>query len=208
MKQQSKLFDNIRIRARKDDKPQPVEFACEWEGCTEPGEYRAPKGPRTEGQYHHFCLEHVRHYNKAFNFFAGMSQDELDEALTTPPKAESRSTFATGNPQNARASAKPATMRPGDKYGDPFGVFAKYRHRQAQTPAAERVKPMTANDKRAFESLGFSGHAKSDDIKAAYKNLVKIHHPDVNGGDRSSEEKLRTIIAAYSHLKKMGFVVR
>ncbi len=208
MKQQSKLFDNIRIRTRKDDKPEPIEFACEWEGCDAPGEYRAPKGPRTEGQYHHFCLEHVRHYNKAFNFFAGMSQDELDEALTTPPKAESRSTFATGNPQNARASAKPATMRPGDKYGDPFGVFAKYRHRQAQTPAAERVKPLTANDKRAFESLGFPGHAKSDDIKAAYKNLVKIHHPDVNGGDRSSEEKLRTIIAAYSHLKKMGFVAR
>jgi len=208
MKQQSKLFDNIRIRTRKEDKPEPVENACEWEGCTEPGEYRAPKGPRSEGQYHHFCLEHVRHYNKAFNFFAGMSQDELDEALTTPPKAESRSTFATGNPQHARASAKPATMRPGDKYGDPFGVFAKYRHRQAQTPAAERVKPLTANDKRAFESLGFPGHAKSDDIKAAYKNLVKIHHPDVNGGDRSSEEKLRTIIAAYSHLKKMGFVAR
>ncbi|WP_449394279.1 J domain-containing protein [Devosia riboflavina] len=99
-------------------------------------------------------------------------------------------------------------MRPGDKYGDPFGVFAKYRHRQAQRPAAERVKPLNENDRRAFESLGFSGHAKSDDIKAAYKNLVKVHHPDVNGGDRSSEEKLRTIIAAYSHLKKMGFVAR
>ncbi len=47
-----------------------------------------------------------------------------------------------------------------------------------------------------------------EDIKHAYKNLVKVHHPDVNGGDRSSEEKLRTIIAAYSHLKKMGFVAK
>jgi DnaJ-domain-containing protein 1 len=208
MKQQSKLFDSIRIRSRQEEKPAPAEHTCEWEGCDEAGEYRAPKGPRSEGQYHHFCLEHVRHYNKAFNFFAGMSQEELDEALTTPPKAESRSSFATGNPQNARAASRPTGTRPGDKYGDPFGVFARYRHRQAQRPAAERVKPLNENDRRAFEQLGFSGHAKSDDIKAAYKNLVKIHHPDVNGGDRSSEEKLRTIIAAYSHLKKMGFVVR
>lgn len=208
MKSQSKIFDSIRIRSRQEEKPAVAEHTCEWESCGEAGEYRAPKGPRSNGEYHHFCLEHVRHYNKAFNFFAGMSQEELDEALTTPPKAESRSSFATGNPQNARASAKPATMRPGDRYGDPFGVFAKYRHRQAQRPAAERVKPLTENDRRAFETLGFAGHAKSDDIKQAYKNLVKAHHPDVNGGDRSSEERLRTIIAAYSHLKKTGFVAR
>jgi hypothetical protein len=200
MKQQSKLFDSIRIRPRREEKPEPAEFACEWEGCEEAGEYRAPKGPRNEGQY--------RHYNKAFNFFAGMSPEELDEALHAPPQAESRSTFATGNAGAARAAGRETSSRPGDKYGDPFGVFARYRYRQSQRPAAERVKPLNENDRRAFESLGFPGHAKSDDIKQAYKNLVKIHHPDVNGGDRSSEEKLRTIIAAYSHLKKMGFVAR
>ncbi|UXN74718.1 DnaJ domain-containing protein [Devosia sp. A8/3-2] len=52
------------------------------------------------------------------------------------------------------------------------------------------------------------GHAKSEQIKAAYKTLVKIHHPDANGGDKSSEDRLRTIIVAYSHLKKAGFVVK
>ena len=210
MKLSSKIFDSIRIKPRKEEKAAPIEHVCDWEGCELAGEYRAPKGARSEGQYHHFCLEHVRHYNTAFNFFSDMDKEQLDAALHTPPKAEARSSFATGNPGVNASAARAAreTLRPGDKYGDPFGVFAKYRHRQAQTPAAERVKPLTANDKRAFESLGFPGHAKSDDIKAAYKNLVKIHHPDVNGGDRSSEEKLRTIIAAYSHLKKMGFVAR
>ena len=99
-------------------------------------------------------------------------------------------------------------LRPGDRFGDPFGVFARYRHRQSQKPAAERVKPLHEQDRRALETLGLIGQAKSDDIKRAYKTLVKIHHPDANGGDKASEERLRTIIAAYSHLKKTGFVAK
>lgn len=210
MKLSSKIFDSIRIKPRREEKAAPVEHVCDWEGCDLPGEYRAPKGARSEGQYHHFCLEHVRHYNTAFNFFAGMSKDELDEALHTPPKAESRSSFATGNPQMRGAAARAAreALRPGDKYGDPFGVFAKYRHRQSQKPAAERVKPLHEQDRRALETLGILGHAKSDDIKSAYKTLVKIHHPDANGGDKSSEDRLRAIIAAYAHLKKVGLVAK
>jgi len=209
MNLQSKIFDSIRIKSRRDEKPAPVEQACDWEGCTKAGEYKAPKGARGEGQYHHFCLEHVRHYNTSFNFFADMDKEELDEALHAPPKAESRSSFATGNPGvRAARAAGAAGLRPGDKYGDPFGVFAKYRHRQNQKPAAERVKPLHEQDRRALETLGIVGQAKSDDIKSAYKTLVKIHHPDANGGDKSSEERLRTIILAYTHLKKMGFVAK
>ena len=208
MKLQSKLFDTIRIKPRREEKPAPVEHVCDWEGCEEAGEYRAPKGHRSEGQYHHFCLEHVRHYNTAFNFFAGMDKDELEEALHAPPKAESRSSFATGNPNMRGAKAAREALRPGDRFGDPFGVFARYRHRQSQKPAAERVKPLHEQDRRALETLGLIGQAKSDDIKRAYKTLVKIHHPDANGGDKASEERLRTIIAAYSHLKKTGFVAK
>ena len=208
MKLQSKLFDTIRIKPRREEKPAPVEHVCDWEGCELAGEYRAPKGHRSEGQYHHFCLEHVRHYNTAFNFFAGMDKDELEEALHAPPKAESRSSFATGNPNMRGAKAAREALRPGDRFGDPFGVFARYRHRQSQKPAAERVKPLHEQDRRALETLGLIGHARSDDIKRAYKTLVKIHHPDANGGDKASEERLRTIIAAYSHLKKTGFVAK
>ena len=209
MKLQSKLFDSIRIRPRHDEKPVEHAVTCDWEGCKEAGEYRAPKGHRSEGQYHNFCLTHVRHYNSAFNFFAGMSKDELEEALHTPPQPEARPSFGTGQ-AGARTSrtARAAGAQLGDKYGDPFGVFARYRHRQAQKPAAERVKPLHEQDRRALETLDIHGHAKSDEIKAAYKKLVKIHHPDVNGGDTSSEDRLRTIIAAYTHLKKAGFVAK
>ena len=209
MKLESKLFDNIRIRPRREEKPAPIETPCDWEGCDKPGTHKAPKGHRNEGQYHNFCLEHVRHYNTAFNFFAGMDKDDLEEALHAPPKPEARSTFGTGQP-GARTSrtAKAAGLGASDKYGDPFGVFAKFRHRQAQKPAAERSRPLHEQDRRALETLGIIGQPKSDEIKKAYKTLVKIHHPDANGGDKSSEDRLRTIIAAYSHLKKTGFVAK
>ena len=137
-----------------------------------------------------------------------MEKDELEEALHAPPKAESRSTFATGNPGTRTSRQARAGLRPGDKFGDPFGVFARFRHRQSQTPASERIKPLHEQDRRALETLGIVGQAKSEVIKRAYKTLVKIHHPDANGGDKSSEERLRTIIAAYSHLKKTGFVAK
>ena len=116
MKLSSKIFDSIRIKPRKDEKPAPAEHACDWEGCDKPGEYKAPKGHRGEGQYHHFCLEHVRHYNTSFNFFAGMEKDELEQALHTPPKAESRSSFATGNPGIRNSRTAKESLRPGDKY--------------------------------------------------------------------------------------------
>ena len=208
LKLQSKLFDSIRIRPRREEKREEHATPCEWEGCDKAGEYRAPKPKGAEGQFH-FCLEHVRQYNSSFNFFAGMSKEQLDEALHAPPRSEARPSFGTGQASmRSSRTAKAAGAQLGDKYGDPFGVFARYRHRQAQTPAAERVKPLNELDRRALETLDIHGHAKSDEIKAAYKKLVKIHHPDVNGGDTSSEERLRAIIAAYTHLKKTGLVAK
>jgi hypothetical protein len=209
MKSESKLFDNIRIKSRREAKPEPVAITCDWDGCDKPATHKAPKGARSEGQYHNYCLEHVRQYNATFNFFAGMDKDALDEALHTPPKAEARPTFATGQARmQASRTARTAGLGSGDKYGDPFGVFAKYRHRQAQKPAEERTRPLGELDRRAFETMGILGQVKSDEIKKAYKTLVKLHHPDANGGDKSSEDRLRAIIAAYSHLKKAGFVAK
>jgi len=211
MKTESKLFESIRIRPRKEEKPEPIATPCDWEGCEKAGTHKAPKGHRNEGQYHNFCIEHVRHYNTAYNFFAGMEKNEFEDALHAPPKAETRASFATGQAgaKTSRAArTASASIRPGDRFGDPFGVFARYRHNQAKKPETERARTMHEQDRRAMEVLGFTHQAKSDEIKKAYKALVKIHHPDANGGDKSSEDRLRTIIAAYSHLKKTGFVAR
>jgi hypothetical protein len=99
--------------------------------------------------------------------------------------------------------------RPDDqsrRFNDPLHIFARYARAQARNPTEAREKKLHELDRRALETLGIAGAFKGPDIKRAYKALVKIHHPDANGGDKSSEDRLRAIIAAYSHLKTKGFV--
>ena len=218
----SKYFDRIRIRSRLPEEPQVEEHPCAWEGCDQPGTYRAPKGNRAVGQYHNFCLEHVRHYNHVFNFFAGMKPEEMETHIKQERETDGRPSWGFGakatspGPRMPRAGdsmprSTPDSMRrnaDGSRNADPLGVFARYARSQARAPQQERVKPLLEQDRRALETLGFRSHAKADEIKKAYKTLVKIHHPDANGGDKASEDRLRAIIAAYSHLKAKGFVGR
>ena len=210
MKLDSKLFDRIRIKPRHEEKPHPVTPPCAWEGCDQPGEYRAPKASRKEGEYHNFCLEHVRHYNHAFNFFSGMTPEQMEANLNQSNQTDGRPSWGFG----ARAgSAGPRMPRrdardPSKRFSDPLHIFARYARAQARGPQPERVAPLHENDRQALETLGFHGHAKAEEIKKAYKGLVKVHHPDANGGNKASEERLRAIISAYSHLKTKGFVGR
>jgi DnaJ-class molecular chaperone len=69
-------------------------------------------------------------------------------------------------------------------------------------PRARKLKTLEA---KAFDTLGLSAGATGEDIKSAYKMLVKKHHPDANGGDRGSEERFRAVIQAYQLLKQAGF---
>ena len=213
MKLDSKLFDGIRIRPRHEEKPQVEAPACAWEGCDQPGIYKAPKGNRAEGEYHNFCLEHVRHYNTTFNFFSGMSADDIETHVNQSSATAGRPSWGLGAKPQPRTNPNGPKMyrapRPDDqsrRFNDPLHIFARYQRAQARNPQQERERKLHELDRRALETLGFQGSAKSLEIKQAYKALVKIHHPDANGGDKSSEERLRAIIAAYTHLKQKGFV--
>jgi DnaJ-domain-containing protein 1 len=211
MKLDSKLFDAVRIKPRREDKPREDVHMCDWEGCIEPGDYRAPKGNRAEGQYHHFCLEHVRHYNTAFNFFSGMKPEEMEEAIHSGARTDGRASWGLGaKPGNSGPRMPGARPRdPGAKrFADPLNIFARYAWQQRRAPQQPRQKPLLEQDRQALETLGIHGHAASEEIKKAYKSLVKLHHPDANGGNKASEDRLRAIIAAYTHLKLKGFVAR
>ena len=56
-------------------------------------------------------------------------------------------------------------------------------------------------ERRSFAALDLEGTESAAEIKTRYKDLVKRLHPDANGGDRSSEDKLREIIRAYNYLR-------
>src|SRR6266850_171911 len=192
MKFDSPLFDRIRVKPDQDRRQRLTLPACEWPGCAQAASHRAPKGRTKETEYWCFCLEHVREYNHSYNFFAGMS----DEAVARYQKdavVGHRPTWKMGMLGGKRAK-KPAFGRFFEDSGaeDPFEMYrelgARPRREQPQKEAARRA--VRNAERKAFHVLGLEIEAERIEIKARFKELVKRHHPDANGGDRSSEDKL------------------
>ena len=157
----------------------------------------------------------MRHYNKAYNYFAGMNDDEIADHATQMNAPGSKETWAFGSNRFGKSNPQPKQYKARDYTGSQFrdvnGVFARLRSRARQDAgnkgeAPERTITLTGQDRAAFEVLGFEGRKASAEIKSSYKALVKLHHPDANGGDKGSEDRLRNIISAYNHLKQRGFV--
>ncbi|WP_370853016.1 J domain-containing protein [Pararhizobium haloflavum] len=207
MKLDSKYFDGIRTRGKSRARAEPSTPVCQWDGCDAKGTHRAPVGRDAEGEYFLFCVDHVRQYNKGYNYFSGLSDGEIaryqKEALTGH-----RPTWTVGVNKAARHGPAHNQARSGSaasaaRMRDPFGFFNESRaRRQRGGPPQRKLKSLEA---KAFETLGLDGGADAADIKARYKLLVKKHHPDANGGDRSSEERFRAVVQAYQLLKQSGF---
>jgi hypothetical protein len=212
MKLDSTYFDRIRIKpekARSSDR-QP---GCEWPGCPEFGRYPAPKGRDYEGQYHLFCLDHVRGYNKAYNYFAGMSDTDVmswqRHSVTghRPTWPLGQNTRASHNGKHfdagADAGQRGGAPRTGaERVHDPFDMLRGSSERTG--PVGPR-RPVRSSDLKALHSLGLEETATPDQVKTRYKTLVKRLHPDANGGSRANEDRLREIIQAYGRLRETGF---
>jgi hypothetical protein len=198
----SKYFDRIRIRRGHDEAEAPAPSPCEWQGCGCPGGYRAPKGRGREGQYYNLCLEHVREYNKSYNYFAGMGDDDI-VAYQRSAATGHRPTWTMGvNREELDRGSHPNSAWTA-AFSDPFGIFGGGRTGHGATEPSRR--PLKNVERRSFAVLDLEGDEEGAEIKARYKALVKQHHPDANGGDRSSEDRLRQIIQAYHYLKAAGF---
>lgn len=206
MKLDSPLFDRIRVKPGEDRRLRTESPCCDWPGCDANASHRAPKGRLREGEYWRFCLEHVREYNQSYNFFAGMSEDAVaryqKDAITGH-----RPTWRMG--VNGRQPSG-STHEPGYfNTVDPFGMFRELGiggpwRPAGDHPAPER-RPVRNAERKALDVLGLETDASATDIKAKFKVLVKRHHPDANGGDRSCENRLREIIQAYNYLKSVGY---
>jgi DnaJ domain len=206
MKTNSPLFDRIRVKPDQDRRLNADFPACQWPSCAAPATHRAPKGRLRASEYWQFCLDHVREYNNSYNFFAGMSDDAIAKY-----QKEDRPTWklgSIGGVSGRRGEARRSGKSRGSEWvaDDPLGLFEGIAAGRAShaRPATEGRKILNAQ-RRALDVLGLEGDAKRGDIKSRFKVLVKRHHPDANGGDRTSEDQLREIIQAYNYLKSAGF---
>ena len=205
---ESKYFDKIRIKPTAKQKPRVKEDAvmCEWPECKNTAPHRAPKGRGKEREYWHFCLNHVREYNQSYNFFQGMSNDAVasyqKDALTGH-----RPTWKMGANGGTKGKKSKADIDL-DGAVDPFSVFDEMNGRSRWRPGpGSTSEPKTETrkifnaERKALQVMGLGPDATLEDVKTKYKLLVKQHHPDANGGDRSTEDRLIEIIQAYNYLK-------
>ncbi len=77
MKFDSPIYDRIRVKPDQEQRKKRMFPVCEWAGCGKPATHRAPKGRGHEGEYWRYCIDHVRAYNQAYNYFAGMPEDAV-----------------------------------------------------------------------------------------------------------------------------------
>jgi curved DNA-binding protein CbpA len=209
MKFESPLYDRIRVKPAEDRRLQAQRPCCDWPNCSEPASHRAPKGRNREHEYWRFCLTHVREYNQSYNFFAGMSDDAVaryqKDALTG--HLPTWRMGAVGGKKRAKGRAN-RFFDDGAGAADPFDILREFgapRTGSAQSrEEAERRRTVLNAERKALHALGLEETASGPEIKTRFKELVKRHHPDANGGDRASEDKLREIIEAYNYLKKIA----
>ncbi len=208
MKLDSKYHDMIRIRSRKAGEAKREQHPqCSWKGCTAPGRHRAPRGRGHDGEYYLFCTEHVAKYNSSYNYFDGMSDVEV-ESFHKDATYGHRPTWKSGANSWAQGSRAPTSEAEQNRFADArtqgargFYAWRATQPREASRRTQRKLKPLEA---KALDTLGLTAASSKDEIKARYKELVKQHHPDANGGDRGTEEKLREIIQAYNYLKQVG----
>lgn len=174
---------------------------CNAPGCDLPGEFRAPGGRASSfdgpGDYRWFCLDHVRQFNAGYDFFKGMTPEEIMAA---------QSPLSGWEPQS-RAFRPDAgidqTPRWND-FADPLDAIARRaRARRADAQQALKAAQMGLNpaERRAYDVLGLGFDADRKALRTRYSELVRRYHPDRNGGDRSHEARLQEVVEAYSLLR-------
>lgn len=181
------------------------ERACDWPGCGSGAEYRAPASPRELDRFRWFCLDHVRAYNLAWNYFDGWSEEEVAAQWRADVTWE-RPTWTLGKgPINGVRIGGHAEGRAWERHGvrDPLELLGDAATLNPGPPPGEPPRRrLTRQEQQAMDELGLPHQVESRaELRARYRALVKDLHPDMNGGERRDEGRLARVIRAWDILK-------
>ena len=176
---------------------------CQAPGCREAGEFRAPgqrpNGFDGPGDWRWFCLDHVREFNAGYDWFEGMSAEEIIAAQS--PIAGWRTETRAFRP-DAGVDGVPRWA----DYADPLDAIAA-RARDIRSRAEGRAREAAMNvrfsreETQALEVMGLGSDTDRTRLRRRYSELVRRYHPDRNGGDRRHEAQLTQVVEAYQLLK-------
>ena len=208
---------DIRIRPPKGDEEakaqaedvlrlKPGEKPCEWPDCRAAATAKAPKSRDMLNEHYLFCQSHAAEYNRNWNFFAGMSDAEVQKAQEARLTGERPTWQFKASRFSREAASFSSRAGTGRGYGDPFSLFGKGEAVAAAAARYETARRIGRLERKALAELDLEDDAEGATIRVRYLELVKRCHPDTNGGDRSTEAKLQRVLKAYKTLKAAGLV--
>ncbi len=165
---------------------------CEHPDCKEPGKYRAPRSPDAVDDFMWFCQPHVREYNTKWNFFDGTPETAVDDQIEKDRVWE----------RETKPMKKSAEQRAWARLGvdDPHQVLGvNATQNPGKSITGTRKLPQT--ELKAIMILEAKEHWTKTEVRKQYKKLIKVLHPDMNGGDRSQEEQLQEVVWAWDTIK-------
>ena len=161
---------------------------CDWENCTEPGKYRAPVEKDNSKDFRYLCINHIKIFNKNWNYFSNMTQDEIEFFI--------KSDLTWHKPTKSFTSSENFfKVLWNNALDDRINVFKGSQFKDFKS------SKLSDKDREAFQILGLKYEAKWSDIQKKFKTLVKKYHPDKNHGSKKYEDILKKITLAYSQLK-------
>ena len=162
---------------------------CDWDNCKELGEYKAPIERDNSKKFRMLCLKHIREFNKNWNYFSGMDDNQILNFLKSDMTWH-KPTQSFSSSDNFFKVLWNNTLK--DEF-DNRKIKSDFNYM--------RQFKFDHKDIKAFEILGLSVGMKWMKIQEKFKTLVKKFHPDMNLGNKKYEEKLKLITLAYTQLK-------
>ena len=169
-----------------------MKIICDWENCKEPGFYKAPLEKDNSKKYRLLCLEHIKIFNKNWNYFENMNDQEI-EFFIKSDLTWHKSTKTFGSSDNF------FNILWNNALEDKLNIFNSSDFKKF------KKNSLSSKDRDALDVLELNYSAKWEEIQKKFKSLVKKYHPDKNHGNKKYEDKLKMITLAYSQLKmKLG----
>ena len=175
------------------------EQVCEHPNCDKPGKYRAPKSPDNIDDFHWFCLQHVREYNKGWNFFENQSEEDV-AAQMDKDRVWGRSTQPFGRGDGSTHSHADGNSYARFGMNDPHSILGEQSPGSAAT-GRRPTRRLPPTERRALEILDAEDTMTKAEIRKLYKALVKDLHPDMNAGSRADEDRLTEVVWAWDQIK-------
>ena len=166
---------------------------CDYPGCQDKGAHRAPKSPDQLDEYFWFCKDHIREYNLKWNFFQGTTDEEFQKFLDKDRVWE-RETKPFSRQGDGNAWARLGV-------NDPISLLGEKATQNPGRVMSTATRKLPPTERKAIEILDARDTMSKTEIRKVYKGLIKVLHPDMNGGDRSHEEQLQEVVWAWDQLK-------